>query len=258
METLKVLNGQYALITGGAGDIGVEIARTLAEAGASIALLDKNKAGMKKVAEQFKAMDYHCYCLAVDLKDVTAIEQAVEELYNHHPRWNILINNAATVIRAPLLEFKVEDWDLIHQINLRAVFVLSRLMAKRMIEQGSGKIINISSNSTFYGTPQSGPYAASKAGMNQLTKTMAIEWGPHNIQVNAICPGLTNTQLLRKVWDNPQDAELLKKFIHKIPLGRLLEPQEISPLVLFLVGPGANYINGAMFQLDNGAKHNPE
>lgn len=218
METAKVLNGQYALITGGAGDIGAEIARTLAEAGAFIALLDKNKAGLEKIAEQFKAMNYPCYCLEVDLKDVAAIEQTVEKLYHYHPRWNILVNNAATVIRAPLLEFKVEDWDLMHQVNLRAVFVLSRLMAKRMIEQGGGKIINISSNSTFYGTPQSGPYAASKAGMNQLTKTMAIEWGPHNIQVNAICPGLTNTQLLRKVWDNPQNAEMLKIYSQN-PLG---------------------------------------
>jgi NAD(P)-dependent dehydrogenase (short-subunit alcohol dehydrogenase family) len=126
-----------------------------------------------------------------------------------------------------------------------------------MIAQKSGKIINISSNATFYGTPESGAYAASKAGINQLTKTMAIEWGPHNIQVNAICPGLTNTKLLQEVWDNPKNAELLKKFLNKVPLGRFMEPNELAALVLFLAGSGSGYINGAMFQIDDGARYNP-
>ncbi len=90
------------------------------------------------------------------------------------------------------------SYPAVHQVNLRAVFVLSRLIAKKMIAQKSGKIINISSNATFYGTPESGAYTASKAGINQLTKTMAIEWAPHNIQVNAICPGLTQYQIIAR------------------------------------------------------------
>lgn len=257
METTKMLTGQYAVVTGAAGDIGSEIALTLAHAGATIALLDKNKSGLAKVAAQIEEKGGICHCLEVDLKDTAAIQQTVEALFQYHPYWNILINNAATVIRAPLLDLKVEDWDLVQQVNLRAVFILSRLLAREMIANGGGKIINISSNATFYGTPESGAYAASKAGLNQLTKTMAIEWGPHNIQVNVICPGLTNTQLLRNIWQTPENSEKLKKFLNKIPLGRLLEPNEISPLVLFLASEGANYINGGLFQLDNGAKYNP-
>lgn len=257
-DSSLTLAGQYAIVTGSARGIGAEIACAFARAGATVALLDCNKTGLLETAEKIKAIGQTALCLEIDLRDTVAIEQTVKKLFNYNPVWNILVNNAATVIRAPLVDFKIEDWDLMMQVNLRAVFVLSRLMAKKMIEQRAGKIINISSNATFYGTPESGPYAASKAAINQLTKTMTIEWGPHNIQINAICPGLTNTPLLQKVWMNPENTARLQKFIDKIPLGRLLEPNEISPLVLFLAGPTSNYINGAMFQIDNGARYNPD
>ena len=126
-----------------------------------------------------------------------------------------------------------------------------------MIERKQGKIIHISSNATFYGTPGSGPYAVSKAGINQLTKTMAIEWGPHNIQVNAICPSIVMTELGKSVWDDPKNAEMREKLIAKIPLGRFVELEEIIPLVLFLAGPGSNFINGAIIPIDGGARFNP-
>lgn len=134
---------------------------------------------------------------------------------------------------------------------------MSRGLARGMIEQGGGKIVNISSNATFYGTPDSGPYAASKAGVNQLTKTMAIEWGRHNIQVNAICPTITMTDLGKRVWDDPQLAEMRSRLVSKIPLGRFLEPEEIAPLVLFLAGPSSQFINGAIIPIDGGGQHSP-
>lgn len=118
-------------------------------------------------------------------------------------------------------------------------------------------MINMSSNATFYGTPGSGPYAVSKAGIIQLTKTMAIEWGPSNIQVNAVCPSIVMTPLGKRIWEDPKNATMKQKFIDKIPLKRFANVEEIAPLFLFLASSGSNYINGAIIPIDDGAQYNP-
>ncbi len=248
-----MLTKKYAMITGAAGDIGSEIAQTYAKAGAYLALIDCDSEGLKKIAKKIK----NCTTILANLREEHSIEQAVKKAYSVHPQWDILVNNAGIVKRGPLLEFNADDWDMIQEVNLRSIFLLSRLVAKKMIAQGGGKIINMSSNATFYGTPGSGPYAVSKAGIIQLTKTMAIEWGSSNIQVNAVCPSIIMTKLGRRIWEDPKNAEMKQKFIDKIPLGRFAEVGEISPLFLFLASSGSNFINGAIIPIDAGAQYNP-
>lgn len=250
-----MLSGKYAIVTGAARGIGAHIAFTLAENGAFVALLDRDEKGLKQIGKAIKKSKESCEIFPVDLQHPSAIEKIAQKLFDCHPAWDILVNNAAIVKRGPLLDFSIDDWDLILNVNLKATFLLSRLIVPQMILQKSGKIINITSNATFFGTPESGPYAVSKAGINQLTKTMAIEWGSHNIQVNAVCPGLTNTELMRSIWEHPKNAALKKKILEKIPLGRFAEVNEISPTVLFLASPASNYINGTMITIDNGSRY---
>lgn len=250
----EAFSGKYVIVTGAAGGIGSEISRAFSHAGAQLALIDSNEEGLRKVA---LAIGGNPLLIQVDLGSPQEIEKAISKLIDHHKSWDILVNNAAVVKRGPLLDFSVEDWDTVLQVNLRSIFLLSRGIAKHMIDHGGGKIINISSNATYYGTPGSGPYAVSKAGLNQLTRTMAIEWGQYNIQANAICPSVVMTELGRRIWDAPENKSLKEKMVARIPLGRLAELEEIIPLVLFLAGPGSNYINGEVIGIDDGARFNP-
>lgn len=251
------LLGKHAIVTGAARGIGACLALEFAKNGAHVALLDKDEDGLETTAKAIQKIGKQCEVFIVDLQHPANIEQVAKKLFKSHPAWDILVNNAALVKRGPLLDFSCEDWDLILNVNLRATFLLSRLIVPKMINQKSGKIIHLSSNATFFGTPGSGPYAVSKAGINQLTKTMALEWGPHNIQVNAVCPGLTDTELMRGIWNHPENQSLKKKFLEKIPLGRFAEVDEVAKAILFLASPLSNYINGTMLTIDNGARYCP-
>ncbi|EKD72203.1 MAG: Short-chain dehydrogenase/reductase SDR [uncultured bacterium] len=243
------------IISGGAGDIGTAVALGFVNAGAAqIALLDKDTKQLEIPTKKIKSLGCECINFELDLANPTEIEDVVKSLYSHYPSWDVLVTTAGIYIGGPFTEFNVDDWDLMMKINSRAVFILSKLVAKEMMARKSGKIIHISSGSTYFGTPGSGPYSASKAVVNQLTQTMAVEWGPHNIQVNAICPTVTQTKFLNFVADDALHEKMRNKLKSKMPLGHLLETGDIVPAVLFLASEGAQLINGAIIPIDGGSR----
>lgn len=242
-------------ISGGAGDIGMEIAAEFSKAGANkIALLDNDIKQLDNAIHTLKNLGCDAIKIEVDLSDENSIENSVNELYRKSHHWDILITTAGLYIGGTLTDYKLDDWDTLMRINARSVFLLSRLIAKKMIEIGQGKIIHVGSSSTYYGTPGSGAYAASKVVINQLTQTMAVEWGPHNIQVNAICPTVTETKFLKFVAGDTLHEKFREKLKDKMPLKRLLKPSDIAPTVLFLASDGAQFINGAIIPIDGGSR----
>lgn len=243
------------IIIGGAGDIGSEIAAEFARSGANkIALLDKDVDGLGKIASQLENTASQTLQIEVNLADENSIQQAVKNLYADFKYWNVLVTTAGVFKGGTLIDFKIDDWDRLVTINARAIFLISRLVAEQMIEIGGGKIIHIGSSSTYYGTPGSGAYAASKVIINQLTQTMAIEWGSHNIQVNTICPTVTETKFLEFVAGDALHEQFREKLKQRIPLKRLLKPADIAPAVLFLASDAAQFINGAVIPIDGGAR----
>ncbi|MDZ7743672.1 MAG: SDR family oxidoreductase [Bacteroidota bacterium] len=217
------LKNKYAFVSGASRGIGKEIALTFARNGADLAISGRNEELLLQTAEEVQQYDVDCLVLQADLAKDTEVRDAVEKALQFSPRWDILVNNAGIAKKIPLLELDLKDWDKILQVNLRSVLLLSQLLAPQMIGNRSGKIINISSLGAFYGTPGMAAYAVSKAGLNQLTRTMAVEWGSHNIQVNAICPTVINTDMAREIWDAPKNREKKKKFLESIPAGRFGE-----------------------------------
>lgn len=243
------------IISGGAGDIGMEIATEFAKAGANkIALLDNDIEQLATALRTLTNMGCDALKVEVNLSDENSIENSVTELYNKADHWDVLVTTAGIFIGGALTEYKVDDWDTLMEVNARSVFLLSKLIAKKMIAMGRGKIIHIGSSSTYYGTPGSGAYAASKVVINQLTQTMAVEWGAHNIQVNAICPTVTETKFLPFVAGDTLHEKFREKLKDKMPLKRLLKPSDIAPTVLFLASDGAQFINGAIIPIDGGSR----
>ena len=166
--------------------------------------------------------------------------------------WDILVNNAGVVTSQPLLEIDPDSWDMTLAVNLRSALALAQIVVPAMIAQRSGKVVNVSSLGAFLGTPGLGAYAASKAALNQLTRTMAVEWGPFNVQANAVCPTIILTDMARDVWDAPDRAAERREKEKRIPQHRFGEPADVAELVAFLASPAADYLNGVSIPVDGG------
>lgn len=251
----NAFNHKNIVIIGGAGDIGTEIAIEFGKAGANqIALLDKDLDGLGKTANLVKDTKARVLQIGIDLADEVSIQAAINHLYDGFKNWNVLVTTAGVFKGGTLIDLSADDWDTLIAINARSIFLLSKLIAEKMIAIGGGKIIHIGSSSTYYGTPGSGGYAASKVIINQLTQTMAVEWGPHNIQVNTICPSVTETKFLNFVASDALHGQFREKLKQRIPLKRLLKPADIAPAVLFFASDASQFINGAIIPIDGGAR----
>lgn len=246
------LQGKRAFVTGGSKGIGAVIAQTLAMAGADVAIVGRDQEGLLQTQKDVVATGRECLIITADLATVEGAHTAGEAALAHAERWDILVNNAGRFTIAPLLKITPEEWDNTQAVNLRSVLLLSQVLVPQMLERRSGKIINISSVGAFLGTPGFGAYTVSKGGLNQLTRSMAVEWGPYNVQANAVCPTVILTESNRKFWSDPTWAEQMKAKSDRIPMHRFGEPQEVANLVLFLASPTSNFINGVTIPVDGG------
>jgi 2-dehydro-3-deoxy-D-gluconate 5-dehydrogenase len=246
------LDGQRALISGGSKGLGAAIAERFAEAGADIGVIGRNRDGLNRVQRLVESQGRQCCVIEADLSSIEGAMQAGRQALDLAPEWDILVNNAGIARVNSILDTSQRDWDDVFALNLRSALLLSQAIVPPMIQRGYGKVINISSIGAFIGSPGLAAYGASKAALNQLTRTMAVEWGPSNIQVNALCPTVILTQMGHEIWDDPAMAEARKIKEKRIPLQRFGEPREVATVALFLASAASNFIQGVSLPLDGG------
>lgn len=238
-----------AMVTGASKGIGLEICAVLADAGADIVAVARDADGLAAARQAVEDVGRECLTVVADLASVDGPRDAARQALARFGAIDILVNNAGTSTPNSLLKTKVEDWDQIMAVNLRAPFLLAQALGPKMIERGLGKIINISSQTGIVAIDDHCAYAASKNGLNALTKAITCEWAKHNIQCNAICPTVILTPMGEKVWGEPAKGDPMKA---KIPAGRFGRPAEVADLVLFLASPASDLINGDTIMIDGG------
>lgn len=240
-----VLPGKVALITGGAAGIGLAIAKSYLQHGAQVVLLDRTPQ-VVQIASQLD--EQQALGIVMDVTDKVSVEQAVAQANAHFGRLDILVNSAGIVVLYPAEELPEDAWDDTMAVNLKGVFLTSQAVGHYFIRQGSGSIINLASQASVVALPNHLAYCASKAGVIGLTQVLALEWGPHNVRVNAISPTVVLTELGRKAWS----GEVAEQMKQKIPLRRFAEPQDIAASALFLASDAASMITGSNLVVDGG------
>lgn len=243
------LEGKVALVTGASRGLGQGMALGLAEAGADIAGLGREACG--ETCDLVRALGRQFHDVTCDL-GVTGPEEltgVVEAVVAQLGGLDILFNNAGIIRRAPIFEFSEVDWDDVLQINLKAIFLLSQVAARHMAAQGGGKIINIASMLSFQGGILVPSYTASKSGVAGLTKALANELAPHNINVNAIAPGYMATDNTAPLRADPVRNEAI---LERIPAGRWGEPTDLQGVAVFLASAASDYLQGAIIPVDGG------
>jgi NAD(P)-dependent dehydrogenase (short-subunit alcohol dehydrogenase family) len=251
MPPQQSLEGRRALITGGTRGIGRAIAVALAESGADVGIVGRDAEGLKATRELVEGRGRACLMIQEDLATAEGARAAGQEALRHGT-WDIVVNNAGIASSAALLEVDLDTWDAVQALNLRAVVVLCQVMVPPMLERGRGKVVNVSSAGAFLGTPGLGAYAASKAALNQLTRTMAVEWGPHGVQANAVCPTVVLTEMGRSIWDDPARAADRRAKEQRIPAHHFGAPDDVAGAVTFLASPASDYVNGVALPVDGG------
>lgn len=236
-------------MTGGSRGIGAEAAVVLAQAGADVAIVGRDREGLQATAAQIEAVGRRCVVIEADMRTTEGPLHAAQAALDAFGTVDILVNNAGIARIAPILESPLADWEETIAVNLRAPYLLAQALAPKMIEQRRGKIINVSSQAGVVAIEGHASYAASKGGLNMLTKVMALEWGPYNIQVNAVAPTVILTPMGTQVWGDPAKAEPM---LAKIPLRRFGQPVEVADLILFLASPASDLITGETILIDGG------
>jgi NAD(P)-dependent dehydrogenase (short-subunit alcohol dehydrogenase family) len=242
-----------AIVTGGGKGIGRAIALGLSESRAKVVVAARTASEIQAVADKITSQGGEAIAKVTDLTQNDQIEALVEAAVKSFGRIDILVNNAARSFFRPLIDLREDGFDKIFNTNVKAVFLLSRACAKVMMQQGGGRIVNITTVGAERGGLMMGVYHASKAALKMLTMCMATEWAPLNILVNAVGPGLTRTQFSEPIWANP---EIDKQLVARIPQGRLAEPGDIVGAVLFLCSDAANFITGQSIYVDGGTLAN--
>jgi NAD(P)-dependent dehydrogenase (short-subunit alcohol dehydrogenase family) len=249
------LSGKVAIVTGGGRGIGRFIATGLAEAGANLMLASRKLESCQKAANELSALGITALALKCDMGNVDDIGKLVAATMDGFGRLDILVNNAGVTWGAPTLEFPLDKWEKIFDVNVKGVWVLIQKAAAIMKKQGGGKIINISSIFGSRGSDEklhpAVAYNSSKAAIEVLTKNLALKLAPYHISVNAIAPGFFKTDMMGYVF-KPEMKETLDTLLTHIPLGRVGEEDDVKALAVFLASKASDYMTGAIIPLDGG------
>ena len=243
------LNNKVALVTGSARGLGNSCAVALANAGADLALGFRDLNTSKDLVDEIEQMGRKVLPLQMDVSNINEINKAVENAYDHFGKIDILVNNVGVAPDSPAESVSEEIFDTISDTNIKGTFFVTQAVAKVMIKQNSGRIINISSQAGFVALPDETLYCMSKAAINHLTKCLAVEWAKYNINVNAVAPTFIRTPGTEEYLS---DDDNLQEVLSNIPLGRIGEPHEVSGAVVFLASPAASLITGEVMLIDGG------
>ena len=249
-QKLFDLTGKVAVVTGGNGGIGLGIAMGLAGAGANIVIAARSVEKTAQALENIRALGVEAHGITVDVTQEPAIQRIVTSTIDHMGRLDILVNNSGIAVRAQPQELTAAQWDSVVDVNLRAAFLASKAAYAQMVKAGGGKVINVGSMYSIFGSDWGAPYAASKGGLVQLTKSLAVAWAKDNIQVNAVLPGWIVTDLTRGIQD--ADPNRYDNISRRIPTGRWGEPSEVAGAAVFLASTASDYVTGATLAIDGG------
>ena len=253
MNADRRLAGKVTIITGAASGIGRAMARLFARQGARVTAVDIDPQGLDSLARDDRGGDYPIACHLADVTDREACERIVATAVRSHDRLDILCNNAGIIQRATVLELSEEDWDRHLAVNVKSVYLWSRAVLPQMIHQGAGVILNTGSGWGLTGGGRAASYCASKGAVVQLTRALAIDHGAAGIRVNCICPGDTDTPMLRQEADQVGEApESFLEDAARRPLARLGSADEVAQAALFLVSDEASFVTGTTLVVDGG------
>lgn len=243
------LNGKVAVVVGGTSGIGLAIAKGMAEAGADVVPTSRRIDSVEAAAVEIEERGRRSVRLASDVSDRASLQRVLEETVSAFGQVDILVNSAGRTKRAPTLDFSEEDWNDIIDTNLTGTLRAAQVFGRHMLERESGSIINIASLSSFVALHEVAAYSASKAAVASLTKSLAIEWGPRGVRVNAIAPGVFRTALNQKLLD---ETERGREFLLRTPMRRFGNVDELAGAAIFLASDAASFVNGEIIAVDGG------
>ena len=244
------LSGSVALITGGNGGIGLAFGKAMAEAGARVMVAGRNTKKNAAAEEQIQSLGAEADSIEVDITDPEACRRMVQETVKRFNSLNILVNNAGTAVRKQPQDISLEEFRLVMETNLTSAFVTSQAAYPEMLKVGGGKIINIGSMMSLFGAAFSSPYASSKGGIVQLTKSLACAWAKDNIQCNAVLPGWIDTELTQQA--RQQVPGLHERVLSRSPTGRWGVPDDHAGTAVFLASRASDFVTGASIPVDGG------
>ncbi len=246
---MKIEN-KVAIVTGASKGIGKAIATRFAREGASLVVASRSRDALEKVAHEIKSAGGEALVVTVDVRNADSTDELVKKTVSHYGRLDLLVNNAGITMGGASEELSPEDWRTAMETDLFGVFFACQAAARVMIPQGSGNIINISSVNGILAAPRRAAYCSSKAGVNALTKVLAIEWADRNIRVNAIAPGYVRTELVQDVID--KGAISMEAILRRTPQHRIGEVEDIAGLAVYMASDESSYMTGSIVTIDGG------
>ena len=243
------LSGKVAMVTGSTRGLGEVAAMALAKAGADLAICGRNKDDLKRVSTAVMETGKAAEGFHLDVTSAGSVRDGVNHILEHFGKIDILVNNAGVNHRVPVLEYDEEAWDRVINTNLKGYFLVAKAVVPQMIDRGYGKVINMSSILGTVALPNQLAYAASKGGVDQMTKVMAVEWAKQGVRVNAIGPTYFETDLVTQIRNDPERFNFINE---RTPMGRWGYLNELEGIVIFLAAPASDFITGQTIYIDGG------